>query len=99
VAVGSTVNLVISTGPPSVVPELRGDTLAAARRALRAAGLALGQVNQGQGPAGLVVAQAARPGRTLRRGTAIAIVVGTTPPGNSGTSSSSGNTAANTPGT
>jgi beta-lactam-binding protein with PASTA domain len=74
--IGSTINLAISTGPAAVVPNLEGDTVAQARHQLRAAGLVLGQVRSAPGTPGLVVAQAARPGRELRQRTPIAVVVG-----------------------
>jgi len=85
VAIGTTVNLVVSAGPPAVVPKLRGDTLAEARHALRAAALALGKVNYAPGPNGIVLAQAARAGKTLPPGTPITLVVGQTGGGGSGT--------------
>jgi beta-lactam-binding protein with PASTA domain len=77
--VGSTVNLVVSTGAIERVPDLEGDTVAEARHALKTSGLRLGQVRSGAGPNGRVVAQAAKPGRQLAKGTPIAIVVGVTP--------------------
>ena len=92
VPVGSTVNLVISSGPASVVPELKGDTVAEAKRALRGAGLVLGRVNPAVGPSGLVVAQAARPGRELARGTSITIAVGISSVGSSATTPVAGTT-------
>jgi beta-lactam-binding protein with PASTA domain len=85
VTVSSTVNLVISTGPAAVVPDLEGDNIAEARHALRAAGLVLGHVNPAAGPNGLIVAQAAKPGRRLVQGIPITVVVGVSPVGNSGT--------------
>jgi beta-lactam-binding protein with PASTA domain len=87
------VNLVVSTGPPAVVPQLRGDTLAEARHALRAAGLILGTVNYEPGASGIVLDQAARAGRTLPPGTQITVVVGQTTAGSSGapTPTSAGN--------
>ena len=90
VTVGSTVNLVISTGPAAVVPDLRGDTVVEAERALRRAGLVLGRVNPTIGPNGLVVAQAAKPGRELAHGTSITIAVGTSPVGNPATTPAAG---------
>jgi serine/threonine-protein kinase len=85
-AVGATVDLVVSTGAVERVPDLEGDTVAEARHALRTAGLRLGHVRSGAGPNGLVIAQAARPGRRLAEGTPIAVVVGVSPPATNATS-------------
>jgi beta-lactam-binding protein with PASTA domain len=87
VAVGETVNLVISTGTVEGVPDLEGDTIAQARKALRAAGLRLGQVRSGAGSDGVIVAQAAKSGRKLPEGTPIAVVVGVGTPATNTTAS------------
>jgi beta-lactam-binding protein with PASTA domain len=43
--VGSAVNLIVSTGPDAVVPDLNGDSIAETRHALLVAGLRLGHVS------------------------------------------------------
>ena len=57
-----------------VVPELRGDTLARARKMLRRAHCRLGKVTRRSGRAKLVVAhQGVRPGRRLAKGSAVRV--------------------------
>jgi hypothetical protein len=59
------------------VPRLTGKTLSAARRALRAAGCALGKVRKARSskPAGRVMRQGLRAGRRVPRGTKVALVL------------------------
>lgn len=67
---GSTVTILVSSGPPTTqVPNLSGDSVAQARAALQAAGLALGSVF---GPAhGSVFATVPEAGTTVPDGTAV----------------------------
>ena len=67
---GSTVTVYVSTGPPTVqVPNVSGDTVAAAQTALQAAGLKLGQV---YGPSGgRVFATVPEPGTTVNVGSSV----------------------------
>jgi len=69
---GSTVTVVVSTGPPTVqVPNLSGDSVAAAQAALEQRGLVLGSVF---GPAhGTVFATVPESGTTVEEGTAVNI--------------------------
>jgi beta-lactam-binding protein with PASTA domain len=59
------------------VPRLRGRTLAAARRALRAAGCRAGRVRGAKGKAtkARVARQSVRAGRTVAAGTRVALVL------------------------
>ncbi len=69
---GSTVTVIVSTGPPTVqVPNLSGDSVAAAQAALAQHGLVLGSVF---GPAhGTVFASVPESGTTVEEGTAVNI--------------------------
>lgn len=87
--VGSTVELTLSSGPPAVVvptvavPDLSGMPEPAAREALRAAGLRLGEVRYEQGlsvPLGGVASQSPAAGDSLRAGSAVSVVVSGSPP-------------------
>jgi serine/threonine-protein kinase len=67
---GSTVTVFVSTGPPTVqVPNVSGDTVAAAEAALQSAGLKLGAV---YGPSdGHVFATVPEPGTTVKVGSSV----------------------------
>lgn len=63
-----------------VVPRLRGKKLGAAKRALRKAHCRVGKVRKvksEQGNRGRVIAQNPKPGKRLRRGSKVALTVGT----------------------
>ncbi len=79
--VGSTVNLVVSSGPEQVsVPDVRRLSLANATAALEAAGLEVGGVSQtenGDFPEGTVVRQDPGPTAGVARGTAVDLVLAT----------------------
>jgi serine/threonine-protein kinase len=67
---GSTVTVYVSNGPPTVqVPNLSGDTVAAAQAALDSAGLKLGQVYGPNG--GRVFATVPEPGTTVDAGSSV----------------------------
>lgn len=87
--VASTVELVVSAGPPEVVvpvvavPSLEGLPEAAARDALRSAGLRLGEVGYAPDsavPLGGVAAQSPAPGDSVRAGTAVSVTISGSPP-------------------
>jgi hypothetical protein len=66
-----------TTVPPCVVPHLRGHTLVGARRALRAAGCALGRIRRSRAHGRLVVvSQAVAAGRVLDGGATVAVLLG-----------------------
>jgi VWFA-related protein len=87
VAVGSVVNLVVSSGPapapgPVAVPNVVNLTQAAATTAITGAGLVLGTVSQQSSatvPAGNVIRQTPAPGTSVSLGSAVALVVSTGP--------------------
>ena len=81
VAVGSAVNLVLSSGPATVtVPSVVNDTVAAATAALRSAGLKVGSTTQHSSasvPAGSVISQSPAAGVHVTAGSAVNLVVST----------------------
>lgn len=81
--VGSAVNLVISTGPPTVaVPNIVGTTQAAASTAITGAGLVVGTVTQQASStvtSGSVISQSPTPATQVNPGSAVNIVVSTGP--------------------
>jgi len=83
VNVGSAVNLVISTGPPQVpVPNVVGDTEAAATSAITSAGLTLGTVtpqSSGNVPSGDVITETPNAGTEVNSGSAVNLVVSSGP--------------------
>lgn len=78
-AVGSTVQLVVSAGPPFVgVPAITGATAEEARARLDAAGLVLGAVSydpESAEPGGTVVAQRPAAGDSLRMGSGVRVTL------------------------
>jgi eukaryotic-like serine/threonine-protein kinase len=78
-AVGETVELMVSSGPPRVaVPEVTGFTTRDAVTRLEAEGLRLGQVGYepfSSAPVGTVISQSPAPGDSLRMGAGVRIVV------------------------
>jgi uncharacterized repeat protein (TIGR02543 family) len=83
VAAGSSVNLVISSGPASVsVPNVVGDTQAAATTAITGAGLVVGTVttaSSGTVAAGDVISESPVAGTTVAAGSGMNLVVSTGP--------------------
>ncbi len=85
VAPGSTVNLVVSNGPPVVpaisVPDVVGQTQAAASSAITGAGLTVGGVSTAAStsPEGSVLEQAPESGAAVSPGTAVNLVVSSGP--------------------
>lgn len=83
VAKGSAVALVVSSGPPAVsVPNVVGDTQAAATTALTAAGLSVGTVTQATSASvasGDVISENPAAGASVANGSAVALVVSTGP--------------------
>ena len=80
VAGGSAVDLVVSTGPPSnvTVPNVVGQTQAAATTAINNAGLVVGAITQQTSltvPAGSVISQNPAAGASVPSGSAVALVV------------------------
>ena len=77
--VGSTVAITVSTGPaPVAVPDVTGETLAAATRTLQQAGLLVGTVQQRQDaslPAGQVIDQSPASGGDVAPGSAVDLTV------------------------
>jgi beta-lactam-binding protein with PASTA domain len=89
-AQNSTVNIVISTGPPSVsVPRVINEPPAAATSTLEAAGFKVAQTTKSVTRAkrnGLVVEESPTPGSTAKQGSTVTIFVGVyTPPSTSTT--------------
>lgn len=84
VAPGSSVNLVLSSGPPpGTVPNVVGLTQAAATTAITNASLALGAVTQQSSSsvaAGNVISQSVAPGQVLAAGSTVDLVVSSGPP-------------------
>lgn len=81
---GSTVDLVVSSGPPPVlVPSLVGLAQAAAEAAIVAASLAVGAETSARSatvPAGAVLSQDPAAGASVPPGTAVALVISSGPP-------------------
>jgi serine/threonine-protein kinase len=77
VAGGTTVRMIVSTGPSqAAVPVLAGKTLDEARAALQAANLTAGEITSGgDGPAGTVTATSPAPGTVMAPGAAVALTV------------------------
>ncbi|HUT28368.1 MAG TPA: PASTA domain-containing protein [Sedimentisphaerales bacterium] len=83
VPVGSAVDLVISLGPPALVPDVRGMTEAAAKTALVDAALAAGSVSHEYSSSvvlGSVVAQSPIGGTTVHVGSPVDLVISLGPP-------------------
>src|SRR5262249_23715338 len=84
VVVGSTVALVVSSGPPQVaVPNVVGLTQAAAATAITNAGLTVGAITTASSttvPSGSVISQNPTSGTQVVTGSAVALVVSTGPP-------------------
>jgi uncharacterized protein (TIGR03437 family) len=84
VAAGSTVTLVVSTGPPQVtVPNVVGMTQAAVVAAVQSAGLVLGQITTQASATvaiGLVMNQNPQAGAQVAQGSAVAVVISSGPP-------------------
>ncbi|MEZ5402288.1 MAG: PASTA domain-containing protein [Bryobacteraceae bacterium] len=80
---GSAVCITVSTGPPTItVPDVRGQTRAAAEAAIVAAGLTVGEVILGSSwveAAGLVVSQGLNPGSKTSAGWPLTLVISTGP--------------------
>lgn len=80
---GSSVAVVVSSGPPKVsVPSVLSDTIAAAASALQAAGLTLGAqttVSSASVPSGEIVSQTPAAGASVASGTAVAVQVSSGP--------------------
>jgi hypothetical protein len=78
---GSAVNLVVSTGPAQVaVPNVVGDTQAAATTAITGAGLVVGSVTPQSSPtvaSGKVISESPIAGTTVNSGSAVNLVVST----------------------
>jgi beta-lactam-binding protein with PASTA domain len=75
---GAAVSLVVAVAPPPTVavPDLAGMPRAEAARALKAAGLAIGEVSEKEGgKPGLVLAQAPKPGTEVPPGSPVSLVV------------------------
>ncbi|MGD0345917.1 MAG: PASTA domain-containing protein [Terracidiphilus sp.] len=83
VSSGSAVNLVISTGPAQVaVPNVVGDTQAAATTAITGAGLVVGTVTTASSPtvaSGKVISESPSAGTSVASGSAVNLVVSTGP--------------------
>jgi beta-lactam-binding protein with PASTA domain len=81
---GSTVNLVVSLGPPDVtVPNVTGITQVAAEAAITSAGLSVGAVSQQNDnvlPAGSVISQLPAAGTLVAAGSPVSLVVSLGPP-------------------
>jgi serine/threonine-protein kinase len=81
VAMGSTVNIVVSNGPDIksvAVPDVRNSSEAAAKSTLESYNLALGSVtheNSDSVDAGLIIRQGISPGTTVNEGTTVDIVI------------------------
>ena len=87
VASGSAVNLVVSSGPPApsqvAVPNVVGQTQAAATSAITATGLAVGALTQQSSStvaAGSVISESPSAGTSVASGSAVNLVVSTGPP-------------------
>src|SRR4029077_4594807 len=82
-AVGSAVNLVVSTGPaPVAVPNVVGQTQAAATTAITGAGLVVGTVTTASSPtvpSGSVISPSPGAGTAAAVGSAVNLVVSTGP--------------------
>ena len=80
---GSAVNLVVSTGPAQVaVPNVVGDTQAAATTAITGAGLVVGTVTKASSPtvaSGKVISESPIAGTTVSSGSAVNLVVSNGP--------------------
>ena len=79
---GSSVNLVVSTGPAPTVPNVVGMTQAAATTAITGAGLVVGSVTQQSSatvPAGSVISQNPAGGTTVASGSSVSLVISTGP--------------------
>jgi len=77
-ASGSAVNLVVSLGPPCVVPNVVGKTLRSAASAIAHANCRLGRVKRAfssRVKPGRVIAQSPRPGQRLRARTPMSVVI------------------------
>ena len=71
------VDITVKPDPSCVVPRLRGKTLAAAKRALKKAHCAIGKVTKraSKKRPGRVISQSRRPGRKLRNGAKVGVVL------------------------
>jgi hypothetical protein len=80
---GASVALVVSSGPPpAAVPNVVGDTQAAATTAITGAGLKLGTLTQGSSatvPAGEVISENPSAGTSVSGGSAVALVISSGP--------------------
>jgi PASTA domain len=75
---GSAVNLVVSRGPPCVVPNVVGKTLRSAASSISHANCRLGRIKHASSPrvkTGRVIAQSPSPGRRLRARALVNVVV------------------------
>lgn len=83
VAPGGSVTVILSSGPPLVtIPDIHRRTLADGRVALETVGLVPGEVTEGEGEPGTVVATDPAAGERVARGTVIAITAAPeAPPG------------------
>jgi hypothetical protein len=94
VAAGSSVNLVVSTGPAEVsVPDVVGSSQASATTTITGAGLALGTVMQQSSStvaSGNVISETPSAGTTVAAGSSVSLVVSTGPAVSSGGGTSSG---------
>lgn len=80
VPVGSTVTVIVSSGPANTkqkVPDLTGMTQSAAQKMLESYGLALGDVSQEESdsPAGTVISQTVPEGTEVAKGTRVGITI------------------------
>lgn len=80
VSVGSTVTVIVSSGPANTnqtVPDLTGMTQSAAQKMLESYGLALGNVSQEESdePAGTVIGQTVPEGTEVAKGTSVGITI------------------------
>lgn len=80
VSVGSTVTVIVSSGPANTnqaVPDLTGMTQSAAQKMLESYGLALGNVSQEESdePAGTVIGQTVPEGTEVAKGTRVGITI------------------------
>lgn len=80
VPVGSTVTVIVSSGPANTkqkVPDLTGMTQSAAQKMLESYGLALGDVSQEESdsPAGTVISQTVQEGTEVAKGTRVGITI------------------------
>jgi eukaryotic-like serine/threonine-protein kinase len=93
VAPGTTVNLVIATAPTTApVPDVQGETLAAASSDLSAGGFNVSHTTQPvtkQNQDGLVVSQNPGAGSTAKKNSTVAVVVGSYTPPNTPTTTTS----------